>query len=90
MELVSLPENGALNKKKDRFRYILKYKVRWVAHGYKQEKGRDYIEIFAVVVKSIKYKCLFRVEIKCSYQIWNINVFTVFLYSILNKIIYFE
>ena len=96
-ELVSLP-NGAnvitgkwcFKLKKDRFGHILKYKARWVAHGYKKEKGLDYIETFAAVVKRMSYKCLFAVGVKRSHRICHMDVVTAFLYSFLNEVIYMK
>ncbi len=76
--------------KKDRNGQILKYKARWVAHGFKQEKGIDFVETFAAVVKPIAYKCLFGVSLKCGYKIWQMDVVTAFLYRLLDDIIYIE
>ncbi len=64
-ELVSLP-NGAnvitgkwcFKLKKYRFGHIVKYKARWLAHGYKQKEGLNYVETFTAVVKPMSYKCL--------------------------------
>ncbi len=36
--------------KKNRNRTILKYKARWVVHGYKQQEELDYVDTFATVV----------------------------------------
>ena len=96
-ELVSRP-NGAniitgkwcFKLKKDRFGHILKYKARWVAHGYKQEEGLDYVETFAAVVKPMSYKCLFAVGVKRGYRIRHMDVVTAFLYGFLDEVIYVE
>ncbi len=45
-----ITEKWVFKLKKDRFSNILKYKTRWVAHGYKQKEGLDYLETFAAVV----------------------------------------
>lgn len=36
------------------------------------------------------YKCLFGVNIKCGYKIWQIDIITAFLYKFINKIIYIK
>lgn len=41
--------------KKDRFGNILKYNARWVAHGYKQKEGLDYVHTFAAVINPMSY-----------------------------------
>ena len=75
-ELTSMPENRQVitgrwcfKLKKDRNGQILKYKARWVAHGFKQEEGVDFVETFAAVVKPMSYKCLFGVNVKRGYKI---------------------
>ena len=96
-ELVS-PPNGAnvitgkwcFKLKKDWFRHILKYKAKWVAHGYKQGERLDYVETYAVVVKPMNYKCLFAVGVKRGYRIQYMDVVTAFLYDFLDKVIYIE
>ena len=96
-ELVSRPNEANIitgkwcfKLKKDRFGHILKYKARWVAHGYKQEEGLDYVETFAAVVKPMSYKCLFAVGVKRSYRIRHMDVVTAFLYGFLDEVIYVE
>lgn len=65
--------------KKDWFRYILKYKAWWVAHGYKQEEEIDYIESFAAVIKPMSNKCLFAIGVKYDYWIQHMIIITAFL-----------
>ncbi len=96
-KLTSMPENRQLitgrwvfKLKKDRNGQILKYKARWVAHGFKQEEGVDFVETFAAVVKPMSYKCLFGVSVKCGYKIRQMDVVTAFLYGFLDEIIYIE
>ena len=96
-ELTSMPENRQVitgrwcfKLKKDRNGQILKYKARWVAHGFKQEEGVDFVETFAAVVKPMSYKCLFGVSVKCGYKIRQMDVVTAFLYGFLDEIIYIE
>ena len=94
-ELTLMPENWQViisrwcfKLKKDCNGQILKYKARWVVHGFKQEKGLDFVETFAAVVKPMSYKCLFGVSVKRGYKIWQMDVVTAFLYGFLDEIIY--
>ena len=96
-ELAKLPsganvitEKWCFKLKKDRFGHILKYKAQCVAHGYKQEKGLDYVKTFAAVVKPMSYKCLFAVGVKRGYRIRHMDVVTAFLYGFLDEVIYVE
>lgn len=52
------------------------------------KKGIDFVKTFATVVKFISYKCLFGVDIKRKYMIWQIDIVTVFLDGFFDKIIY--
>lgn len=76
--------------KKDCNGQILKYKARWIAHGFKQEEGLDFVETFAAVVKPMSYKCLFEVSVKRGYKIRQMDVMTAFLYGFLDEVIYVE
>ena len=76
--------------KKHRFEHILKYKARWIAHGYLPEGGLDYVETFVAVVKLMSYKCLFAMGVKRGYRIRHMNVVTAFLYCFLDEVIYME
>ncbi len=48
------------------------------------------METFAAVVKPMSYKCLFAVRVKPRYWIRHMNLVTVFLYRLLDKVIYVE
>ena len=74
--------------KKDRNGNILKYKARWVVHGYKQQEGVDYLDTFAVVVKPVSYKAIMAISIKKGYIIKHMDVVTAFLYGFLDEDIY--
>ncbi len=76
--------------KKDRFGNVLKYKARWVAHGYKQKEGLDYVNTFAAVVKPMSYKCLMAVGVRRKFRIRHMDVVTAFLYGFLDEVIYVE
>ncbi len=74
--------------KKYRFGHIMKYKAWWVAHGYQQEEGLDYVKTFAAIVKPMSYKCLFAVGVKLGYRILHLDVVTVFSYGFLGEVIF--
>lgn len=74
--------------KKDRSGNILKYKARWVVHGYKQREDVDYLDTFAVVVKPVSYKAIMAISVKRGYTIKHMNVVTAFLYRFLDEDIY--
>ncbi len=73
--------------KKNQFEHLLKFKVRWVGHGYKQEEELDNVKTFAEVIKHMSYKWVFAVRVKRGYQIYHIILVTIFLYSFLDKVI---
>ncbi len=85
-----ITEKRCFKLKKDRFGHILKYKVWWVAHNYKQEERLDYVEMFVAVIKPMSYKCLFVVGVKRGYRICHIDVVTTFLYGFFDKVIYMK
>ena len=55
--------------KKNHLGNILKYKIWWVIHNYKQKFDLDYENTFATVVKSILYKILLAIS-----ALYNLNV----------------
>ena len=50
--------------KKDRYGNILKYKARWVVHGYKQEEGMNFKDTFAAIIKPMLYKAMMAVAVE--------------------------
>ena len=83
-----LTERWVFKIKKDRFGNILKFKARWVAHGYKQEKGLNFTDTFASVIKPMFWKVIMAVTAKWGLKIWQMNVMTVYLFEFLNKKVY--
>lgn len=76
--------------KKDRNGKILKFKVRWVVHGYKQKYGVDYEETFASVAKPMSWKSLLAISALRRLKIHQMDVVTAFLYGFLDQIIFIE
>lgn len=76
--------------KKDRYGNILKYKARWVVHGYKQKYGLDYEDTFATVVKPMSYKALIALSALRGLKIRQMDVVTAFLLGFLDETIYVE
>jgi hypothetical protein len=74
--------------KRDRDDNPQRYKVRWVAHGFKQRHGVDFDEIFASVVKPVSYKSLMTISTIRELQIRHMNVVTAFLYELLDEDVY--
>ncbi len=89
-EAITIQVLNSLNSSFTQFLGILSYKARFVAHGFKQEEGIDFVETFAAFVKPISYKCLFGVSVKRGYKIRQIDVVTDFLYGFLDEVIYVE
>lgn len=74
--------------KKNRHGEILKFKARWVVHGYKQKKSLDYIDTFATIVKPVLYKALMGISVKRRLFIYYMDVVTAFLYGFFDECIY--
>jgi hypothetical protein len=67
---------------------ILKYKARWVVHGYKQVAGIDFTSTWAGVVKPASFRALFALAGARSLYIYQMDVVTAFLYGLLDEAIY--
>ena len=94
-ELVPTPTNQRVltgrwvfKIKKDRFGNILKFKARWVAHGYKQEEGLDFTDTFASVVKPMFWKAMMAVAAKRGLKIWQMDVVMAYLFGFLDEKVY--
>jgi hypothetical protein len=74
--------------KHDRDAKSLRYKVRWVAHDFKQRHEVDFDETFASMIKLISYKILMTINIIRELQIQHMNVVIAFLYKLLDKDVY--
>ena len=85
-----LTDKWVFKIKKNQFDEILKYKVRWVIHDYKQIEGLDYTDTFTTVVKSQVWKTLFTVTRKNEWRCHQSDIVTAFLYSFLDEEIYMQ
>ncbi|GJS39894.1 retrotransposon protein, putative, ty1-copia subclass [Tanacetum coccineum] len=85
-ELVDLPPNGKIvgykwlfKKKTDMDRAVHTYKVRLVVKGFTQTPGIDYEETFSPVADIRAIRILIAITAFYDYEIWQMNVKTVFL-----------
>ena len=67
---------------------ILKYKIKWVVHDYKQIVKVDFNFTWTKIIKIAFFKILFALTETRKLYIYQMNVVIVFLYDFLNKIIY--
>lgn len=96
-ELVNIPVNQKVltgrwvfKLKKDRYGKILKFKARWVVHGYKQKYGIHYEDTFASVAKPMSWKSLMAISALRRLKIHQMDVVTAFLYGFLDQILFIE
>jgi hypothetical protein len=74
-----------LKRKRDCVDEILKHKIRWMIHDYKQHSDLDFLDIFAIIIKSTSYKVIIITSIQRDWTIRYMNVVIVFLYKYLNE-----
>ncbi|SLM33740.1 gag-pol polyprotein [Lasallia pustulata] len=67
---------------------ILKFKARWVAHGYKQKEGLNFTNTFISVAKPISWKAMMGVSAKRGYKIWQMDIVTAYLFGFLDETVY--
>ncbi|GJS04372.1 retrotransposon protein, putative, ty1-copia subclass [Tanacetum coccineum] len=96
-ELVNLPPNGKtvghkwlFKKKTDMDGAVHTYKARLVAKGFTQTLGIDYKEILSPVADIIAIMILIAIAAFYDYEIWQMDVKTVFLNRYLNEEVYME
>ena len=94
-ELVDLLEGFRLirnkwiyNRKNGPDRKVETYKARLVVKGYTQKKGVDYEETFSPVTMVKSIRILISMAASLDYEIWQIDVKTVFLNDNLDEEIY--
>ena len=67
---------------------ILRYKARWVVHGYKQKEGIDYNATWAGVVKPASFRTLFALAAERRLHAEQMDIVTAFLYGLLDEDVY--
>ena len=67
---------------------VTRYKTRWVVRGFEQQKGRDYHDTFALVVKLMSYKAIFVLIAALDWNVEQMDVKIVFLYDNVQETIY--
>ncbi|GJT99344.1 retrotransposon protein, putative, ty1-copia subclass [Tanacetum coccineum] len=95
--LFELPPNGKtvgskwlFKKKSDMDGAAHTYKARLVANGYTQTPGIDYEETFSPFTDIRAIRILIAIAAYYDYEIWQIDVKTVFLNGYLNEEVYME
>jgi len=66
----------------------LRYKARWVVHGYRQQYGIDYNETFASVVKAVSHWTIISMAAKRNLPMHQMDVVTAFLYGLLDELVF--
>ncbi|GKE60928.1 retrotransposon protein, putative, ty1-copia subclass, partial [Tanacetum coccineum] len=96
-ELVDLPPNGKtvghkwlFKKKTDMDEAVHTYKAHMVAKGFTQTPGIDYEETFSPVADIRAIRILIAKTAFYDYEIWQMDVKTVFLNGYLNEEVYME
>ena len=79
-----------LKRKRTKEGHIERYKARLVAKGFTQQKGIDYNEVFASVVKHSTVRAILAMAAVKDYEIEQIDVKTAFLNGPLEEDIYME
>ena len=69
---------------------ILKRKSRWVAKGFKQQYGIDYLETFTYTVKPVLFRLLFTLAAILDWEIHQWDFILAFLNAVLNEKIYMQ
>ena len=67
---------------------VTRYKARWVVRDFEQQKGRDYHNTFASVIKFMSYKTIFALTAALNWDVKQMNVKIVFLYDNVQETIY--
>jgi hypothetical protein len=65
---------------------IIEFKARFVAKGFEQIYGQDYIDSFAAVIKQIAWKIVFAIAILNNYYIYKIDMISAFTEGVIDLI----
>src|SRR2546430_4131049 len=94
-ELVDLPQGKVLlggrwvyKTKTDSKGNIVRYKARWVAQGYNQVLGIDYLETFSTTIRPETYRLFLALALQNGWIIRQYDVKLAFIHSPIDKEIY--
>lgn len=86
----TLREKWVYKIKRDINDNIAHFKARWVVKDYLQQFGVDFDQTFAAVVKPMAFRVLFTVVAYFNLDIDQMDVKTVFLYRLINHLVYMD
>jgi hypothetical protein len=69
---------------------IKEYKSRWVAKGFMQQEGVDYLDTYAATLFSTTFRVIFSIAASRGWKLYQMDVTGAFLHSVLTNEIYME
>ena len=69
---------------------IERYKARFVARSFTQQKGIDYSETFGPVIKQVTVRLVFFIVVLCDWKIHQLDIYNSFLNDVLNEEVYMK
>lgn len=67
-----------------------RYKERWVLHGFSQQPGIDYDEIFSLVVKPATIRTVLSITLSHNWSMHQLDVNNAFLHGTLSEMVYYH